>query len=298
MRPAWGGHTAALWRRVAPSGARAQADHAQPALTAVRTALTGLEKGRLAGGRLTLAVWGRTGCGRFVARQAALELVQERTMDGTPEPSIADCVAPLGPHMRQTAPDALVGGQGHGLPALRLGVPGAEAAVAVLDGEQTAIRQRDPVDRPAPVMQDRLRAVDGGLAGDDPPRGPDRLGDGQVRPWLTHQRPQPPTNARREGMDGDQGGCASWLSRAPVGGDRTIRYEAVPMGMVGQGTGPGVPHTQAPDEPADIRRVHGTLHERLGCGTAEAIVEGLRMTPDHLPPLLGRGEDHVNVGDR
>jgi hypothetical protein len=31
----------------------------------VRTELTGLERGILAGGRLTLAVWGLTGCGRF-----------------------------------------------------------------------------------------------------------------------------------------------------------------------------------------------------------------------------------------
>ena len=70
------------------------------------------------------------------------------------------------------------------------------------------------------------------------------------------------------------------------------------MGMVGQGTGPGVPHTQDPDEPAAIMRVHGTLHERLGCGTEEDSVEVLLMTPDNLPQRMGRGEDHVNVGDR
>jgi hypothetical protein len=51
--------------------------------------------------------------------------------------------------MLEKAADELVGGQGHGLPALSLGVPVAEADLAVLDGEQTAIRQRDPVDIPA-----------------------------------------------------------------------------------------------------------------------------------------------------
>jgi hypothetical protein len=70
-----------------------------------------------------------------VTRQAELEVVQEGPMDGTPEPIIADFVEPLGQHLRQQAPHELVGGQGHGLPALSLEVPGAAAEVAVLDGE-------------------------------------------------------------------------------------------------------------------------------------------------------------------
>ena len=52
-----------------------QADHDQQALTAVPTVLTGLGRGILAGGRLARLVWGREGCGRFVARQAELESV-------------------------------------------------------------------------------------------------------------------------------------------------------------------------------------------------------------------------------
>jgi hypothetical protein len=76
----------------------------------VRTELTGLERGILAGGRLALPVWGLAGCGRCMARQAELELVQERTMDGTPEPIIADFVEPLRQHMLQKTPDELLGG--------------------------------------------------------------------------------------------------------------------------------------------------------------------------------------------
>jgi hypothetical protein len=71
-------------------------------------------------------------------------------MDGTPEPIIADFVEPLGQHMLQKAPDELMGRQGHGLPALSLGVPVAEADSAVLNGEQTAIRPHDAVDSPGP----------------------------------------------------------------------------------------------------------------------------------------------------
>jgi hypothetical protein len=47
-----------------------------------------------------------------VPRQAELELVQERTMGGTPEPIIADFVEALGQHMLQKAPDeGLTGGK-------------------------------------------------------------------------------------------------------------------------------------------------------------------------------------------
>jgi hypothetical protein len=101
---------------------REQADHDQHALTAVRTELTGLERGIRAGERLALPVWGREGCGRFVACQAELELVQERPMDGTPEPIIADFVEPLGQHMLEKAANELQRRQGHGFPAMVLGI--------------------------------------------------------------------------------------------------------------------------------------------------------------------------------
>jgi hypothetical protein len=84
-----------------------------------------------------------------VPRQAALELVPEGTMDRTPQPIGADFVEPLGPHMRQKATDALMGGQGHGLPTLVLGVLVAEAHLPISDGEEAVVGQRDPVDLPA-----------------------------------------------------------------------------------------------------------------------------------------------------
>ena len=38
--------------------------------------------------------------------------------------------------------------------------------------------------------------------------------------------------------------------------------------MVGQRAGPGVQHTQDPDEPADVMRVCGQLDEGVGRGVA------------------------------
>ena len=201
-----------------------------------------------------------------MTRQAELELVPERTMDGTPEPIIADVVEPLWQHMRQKAPDELIGERGHGLPALSLGIPVAEADVAVLDREQTAIRQRDAVDIPAQVVQDRLRVLDGGFAV-DAPLGPDRLGDGQVRPFLRTSARNSPRKSFERAWTGTRVGRASWLPLAPVGRPhQPVRGSAHGDGR--PGTGPGVEHTQAPDEPADLMWVPGKLHKRWGGGTA------------------------------
>ncbi len=89
--------------------------------------------------------------------QLEVQLGQQGTMDGTPQPIVADFVEPLGRHMLEKAADALVGGQGHGLPALVLGILVAEAHLTILGREDAASGQGDPVDIPAQVVQDLLR---------------------------------------------------------------------------------------------------------------------------------------------
>jgi hypothetical protein len=109
-------------------------------------------------------------------------------MDGTPPPLVADVVEALGPHVRQDAADALPRGQGHGLPALVLGLLRAAAHVAGRDREPPAMGQGAAVDLSAQVIQPLLWALPGGCAGDHPPVGPSRLGQAAVGPFLTEQR--------------------------------------------------------------------------------------------------------------
>jgi hypothetical protein len=85
-----------------------------------------------------------------VPRQPALEVVQQGPMDRTPQPVVADLVEALGSHVRQEAAHTLLGGQGHGVPTMVLGVLVPEADVAVLDRDNAAIGQGDPVDSPGP----------------------------------------------------------------------------------------------------------------------------------------------------
>jgi len=190
-----------------------------------------------------------------------LELVQEGTMEWTPQPRVADVVEPLGPYMLQEATDELLGGQDHGLPTLVLGVLVAAADLAVLDGEQTVIGQRDPVDVPAQVVQDLRRALHARFTVDDPAFGPERRGQGQVGAFLTHESEKQPANERREGMDGHQGGRTGGSPLGPGGGDPTGRHPTVPMWMIDEGSGPGVEDAEDANEPADIVGVSGERDE-------------------------------------
>jgi hypothetical protein len=119
--------------------------------------------------------------------QAELKVVQERTMDRTPQSIVADVVQALGQYMLEQAADELIGGQGHDPPALVLGVLVAEAHLAFCDREETMVGQGDAVDIPAQVVQDLLSTLHRRVAIDHPSLGPDRFGQRQVRACLTYQ---------------------------------------------------------------------------------------------------------------
>jgi hypothetical protein len=231
-------------------------------------------------------------------RQAQLALVPEGTMDRTPQPIVADCVDPLGPHMRQQAPDERMGGQGHGLPTLVLGVLVAEAPLPISDGAEAVVGQREAVARPAQVLQDWLRAWRGRFTGDAPPCGPDPLGKGQVGAFLTHQIEQQPAKALREGLDGHQVGRAGGPPLGPVGGAPAGWPQTVHMWRLDAGPGPGVEDAEHATEPPDILGVCRERDARGGRGAEHKVVQVVLVAADQRPQLVGPGQDHMTGGDR
>jgi hypothetical protein len=217
-------------------------------------------------------------------------------MAGTPQPIGPDVVEPLGQHLRPKAPEALVGGPRQGVPTLVLGVLVAKAHLAILDAAETGVGQRAPVDISAQVVQDFLRAWHRRLAVDHPLRGPDHLGNDQVRAFLAHQSETQATKQLREGLDGDEVGRARWPPCGAVGGDPASRHQAVDMRMVGQGAGPGVEATQDAHQAAHIMRVHGECDERLGCGAQPHIVQVFWVAADEVVERLGQGQDPMQGG--
>ena len=231
-------------------------------------------------------------------RQAQLERVQEGTMDRTPPPLVAACVAPLGQHRRHTAPAERRGGQGHGLPTLVLGGLVAEAPRPLRAGAEAVVGQREAVARPAQVLQDVRRAWRGRFTGDAPPGGPDPLGKGQVGAFLTHQIEHQPANALREGLDGHPVGRAGGPPRGPVGGAPAGWPQTGPMWRRDAGPGPGVEDAENAQEPPDILGLCRAREARGGRGAAHQVGQVVLVAADQRPQLLGQGQDHMTGGDR
>jgi hypothetical protein len=224
-------------------------------------------------------------------RQAAVPWGQEGPRAGTPQPRGADCGDPLGPPLRQNAPEALVGGPRHGVPPRGLGVLGATAHRARIAGAEPGVGQRDPGELAAQVVPDWRRALPRRVAVDHPPRGPDPLGTEQGRAFLAHQRATPATNQLCEGRAGDAGGRARGPPCGAVGGDPARRHPAVDRRLGGQGAGPGGEETPDAQQAAHIRRVQGACAERLGGGAPPPSVPGLWVAAAEVVERLGQGQD-------
>jgi hypothetical protein len=199
-----------------------------------------------------------SGCGRRLGgmpRPQALALGQEGPREGTPAPIGPAVVDPLGPPGRQKAADALAGGEGHRLPARVLSLRIAAAAGTVRARAPPALGQRAPVDRPGR----RRSAPAPGLAGPVGRRRPlpwsRRPAGWPARPFLTRQRPTPPANERREGLDRHHGGGAGRPPRRPGGGAPTGWPQAVDVRLRRARPGPGRQDAQAPAQPTAVRRV-------------------------------------------
>ena len=174
-------------------------------------------------------------------------------------------------------------------------------------------------DRGRRVGRPRWRADGSWSARAGGPSGPSQAGPSPGLGWrVCRRRPPPPWPRPTRGgtgpavADAPAPDTARRAARGPGRGPgRTCARGATGAGRgqpqpPGQGRapgagrpgpGPGVQHPQAPAAPADSRRVQGTLQARWGGGTADDRGEGLRRTPAQRPHRLGRGADHVHVGD-
>ena len=99
-------------------------------------------------------------------------------------------------------------------------------------------------------------------------------------------------------MDGHQVGGAGGPPRGAVAATPPGRHQAVDVRMVGQGAGPRVQHTQDPHQAADVMRVRGERHERLGRGAEPNVGQVFLVAADELPQFWGQGQDDRKGGTR
>ena len=209
------------------------------------------------------------------------------------------CGTPGATHAGEQATDALLGRQGHGLPALVLGVLVAEADLVILDGEQAGLVSAHPVDIPAQVSQDwaRCLARPGWQETTHPVVQTDSGSSRSGRSCRTSARNSPRKSCERAWTgpteDGRAGRHSVRSAETPPAGTRqcTCGWEAKVRGQV-------CSTHHHPDQPAAVVGGRGQLDERLGRGTDQEVVESWLMTADNRPARVGPGEDDVNGGHR
>ena len=135
-------------------------------------------------------------------REPELQLVQQRTVNRTPQSVVADLVEALRQHVLQKSADKFQGRQSHGLPTVMAGVLVAETDLSILDREQTAIGQCNSMNIPASVAEDLFGPVHGRFTVDHPRCRPDRLRDGKIGTFRVRQirkRPRKSLESARTG---------------------------------------------------------------------------------------------------
>ena len=150
--------------------------------------------------------------------------------------------------------------QGHGLPAMVLGHLITEANLAVLEREQPAIGQRDPVDIPAQVAEPLFAPLQGRFAVDDPRLVHTDSGmasSGRSRRTRVQEETSEELGER---PDRHRVGLAGRPPLGPISGDPAGWHQAMDVRLGDQRPGPGVQDAQAPDQPP------------TSCGSAASVM--------------------------
>ena len=228
---------------------------------------------------------------------------------------VADAVEVVGQDMQQEAADELVRREGHGLDprASRRAGPGAvvlpaERHAAVVEGEEPAVRDRDPMGVAGQIGEHRLGSREGPLGVDHPLRAAQRSEMGREGGRVGERRQiavkgEPP-GAMRSGepvqeQPAEQAGEdahgqeEAWSARDPA---RAVRSEPaaghhdVHMRVVGERRSPGVQHGGEADPGAEVPRVGRDREERVGSCAEQQVV-------DHGLVLECQGRDRRRQGE-
>ncbi len=197
---------------------------------------------------------------------------------------VADAMEATRQDMEQEAADELVGGEGHDLlpiGAVATVILVAEGYPAPVEGDQPAVRYRDPVRVARQVGEHCLRSSERRLGVDYPALLPDGskvaqkgLPIGQVRhgseegePPTVMQREQPgeeqPAEQLAEHAHRKQEGRTRRDPVFPVRRDAAARHDHVHMRMMRHRRSPGVKHGRDADPGSEVLRIGGDGQHRL-----------------------------------
>lgn len=197
----------------------------------------------------------------------------------------------MGQYMKEEPSDEFIGLQCHGLLFITIGIiPPAERDIAVLDLEDTVITDSDPVGISAQILKDTLGAVERRLAIDNPffmiELPSEHLKGSSVLQMTDAAREDKITRFKtafeivqelvleqlRQNLYMDEEILPTRYPAASVGGQSSSRYDTVNMGMIHEVLSPGVKDADKPYACAEMLRIIGECHKRLGDRAEQYIV--------------------------
>ena len=187
--------------------------------------------------------------------------------------------------MKKEPADKLVGLEGHGLLTVMVGIIAPqEGNLAVLEGEDAVITDRDPMGISGEVLQDAVGAIEGRFAIDDPLilvevpqegfKGSGILemtevgGKGQISSLeaIFEEAEELAFEQCRQDSDGEEESFAAGDPAAAVGRQTAAGDDPVEVGMIHEVLAPGMENTDHPHLGAEMFGVLGEFQEGFGCG--------------------------------
>ena len=185
----------------------------------------------------------------------------------------------------------------------------------LLQGDETTVRDGDPVRVARAVFQDLVRTSEGRLGVDHPllrtgleqhlaeglrfrqrseipAQGEAPLIVGSLE-LIQQLSPEEPT----QDPDGEEETCAAVDPPGAVQGQPPGRHHAVEMGMVVQSLSPGVEDGQEADPGSQVSFLGCDIEQGPGHRLEEEVAGDPRVLEGQRPKDLGEGEYDVNVGD-
>ncbi len=216
--------------------------------------------------------------------------------------------------MEKKPSDKLVGFKGHRLLTVMVCIiPPEEGDLAVSDGEEAGIADRDPMGISAEVLQDALSAIEGGFAVDDPLLMIERpsegfegcrilevaeaAGEDEVPSLeaILEEGQELPSEQGREDPHGKEEAFAGGDPAAAVRREAVPGDDAVEVGMIHEVLAPGMENADHPHLCAEMFWVLGEFGERLGGRVKKQVVQDPLVPGNQGIQFCGEGEDHMEV---
>jgi hypothetical protein len=176
-----------------------------------------------------------------------LDSAHQPTVTWSPQSVIANLMKTSWQDMLQKASYEFLGFKSHAFPLAITGILIAKGDLTIFDGENPVVGQGDTMHVAAQIVQDLIHMSQGWFTMNYPRNLPNRLRNGKLRLFSAQEIFEQPTKDLGEGFDRNQIVGPSGFPLVSLKVHSPGGNQAVNMGMIVQGSAPGMQYTEHAD---------------------------------------------------